>query len=104
LLAQQLEWSYSDDMLYDPEKNTALAALYLDMLHSIHKGDIEMVLAEYNGGTRNARYYRQKSSRIAPETSQYVVKGKNVYRRLRASLGLDTATFLPNGDLFLDED
>ena len=104
LLAQELDWSYSDDMLYDPEKNTALAALYLDMLHSIHKGDIEMVLAEYNGGTRNARFYRQKSSRIAAETSQYVVKGRNVYSRLRTSLGLDTTTLNWNRDLLLTED
>ncbi len=104
LLAQELDWSYSDDMLYDPEKNTALAALYLDMLHSIHKGDIEMVLAEYNGGTRNARLYRQRSSRIAAETSQYVIRGRDVYSRLSNSLGLDTATQRWNSDPYLTED
>jgi hypothetical protein len=104
LLAQELDWNYSDDMLYDPEKNTALAALYLDMLHSIHKGDVELVLAEYNGGDRNARFYRQKSSRIAAETSEYVVKGKDVYRRIRTNLGLDNNTIRLNTDPFLTED
>jgi soluble lytic murein transglycosylase-like protein len=53
LLARSLNLEYSDDMLYDPETNTELAALYLDILLSAYN-DQSLVLAEYNGGPLNA--------------------------------------------------
>ena len=67
LLARSLDWEYSDEMLYDPIKNTEMAALYLDILFSAYN-DRDMVLAEYNGGPLNAGYYRANSSRTASDT------------------------------------
>ena len=54
-------------MLYDPEKNTEMAALYLDILFTAYN-DERMVLAECNGGPLNAGYLRAGSSRAAAET------------------------------------
>jgi soluble lytic murein transglycosylase-like protein len=82
LLARTLSWEYSLEMLYDPEKNTEMAALYLDILLSTHD-DLELVLAEYNGGPRNAHYFRSGSSHLAEETRNYVPKVMNVYERLK---------------------
>lgn len=90
LLARSLDWEYSDEMLYDPEKNTELAALYLDILFSAYN-DQNMVLAEYNGGPLNAGYYRAGSARAAEETTEYVRKVSDVHQELkdRFELGLE---------------
>ena len=90
LLARSLDWEYSDEMLYDPKKNTELAALYLDILFSAYN-DQDMVLAEYNGGPLNAGYYRAGSSFTAAETKDYVRKVGAVYETLKSKyeLGVD---------------
>jgi soluble lytic murein transglycosylase-like protein len=90
LLARSLDWEYSDEMLYDPKKNTEMAALYLDILFSAYN-DRNMVLAEYNGGPLNAGYYRAGSSRAAAETTNYVKKVGTVYANLkdRFELGVE---------------
>lgn len=82
LLARTLDWEYTDDMLYDPEKNTELAALYLDILFSAYN-NLDMVLAEYNGGPLNAGYFRAGSSQTAAETRDYVQKVLDVHERLK---------------------
>jgi len=82
LLARSLDWEYSDDMLYDPKKNTEMAALYLDILFSAYN-DHNMVLAEYNGGPLNAGYYRAGNGRAAAETRDYVRKVSTVFERLK---------------------
>lgn len=82
LLARALNWEYTDDILYDPEKNTEMAALYLDILFAVYN-DEQMVMAEYNGGPLNAGYFRADSSEIAAETQNYVLKVTDVYGRLR---------------------
>jgi soluble lytic murein transglycosylase-like protein len=92
LLARSLDWEYSDEMLYDPEKNTELAALYLDILFSAYN-DRNMVLAEYNGGPLNAGYYRAGSSYTAAETKEYVQRVTAVYDSLASKfeLGVDVS-------------
>jgi soluble lytic murein transglycosylase len=90
LLARTLDWEYTEAMLYDPEKNTEMAALYLDILFSAYN-DIDMVLAEYNGGPLNAGYLRAGSNRAAAETRDYVDKVKATHARLvnRFQHGID---------------
>ncbi len=90
LLARSLDWEYSDEMLYDPKKNTEMAALYLDILFSAYN-DRNMGLAEYNGGPLNAGYYRAGSARAATETTNYVKKVGTVYNNLkdRFELGVE---------------
>ncbi len=86
LLARTLDWEYSEEMLYDPEKNTELAALYLDILFSTYD-ETEMVLAEYNGGPLNAAYILSDSNLVTPETLKYVSKVKDVLNRLEIRFG-----------------
>ncbi len=87
LLARSLDIEYSDEILYDPQTNTELAALYLDILFSAYN-DQRMVLAEYNGGPLNAGYYRAGSSYTALETKEYVRRVSEVYESLRSKFDL----------------
>jgi hypothetical protein len=82
LLARALGWEYADEMLLNPEKNTEMAALYLDILFAAYN-DVELVLAEYNGGPLNAGYFRAGANRLASETRDYVPKVLDVYIGLK---------------------
>lgn len=82
LLLRSLGWSYDEAALYDPEKNTQAAALYLDMLFATYS-DPQMVLAEYNGGPLNAGYFRAGVGALASETRNYVPKVMELHARLR---------------------
>jgi soluble lytic murein transglycosylase len=82
LLLRSLGWSYDEASLYDPEKNTEAAALYLDILFTTYS-DPQLVLAEYNGGPLNAGYLRAGVSALAPETRNYVPQVLDLYARLK---------------------
>jgi hypothetical protein len=82
LLLRGLGWEYDEAALFDPEKNTEAAALYLDILFATY-GDPEMVLAEYNGGPLNAGYLRAGVSALAAETRSYVPQVLAQYARLK---------------------
>jgi Transglycosylase SLT domain len=82
LLARSLGWSYDESTLYDPEKNTEAAALYLDMLFTTYS-DPQMVLAEYNGGPLNAGYFRAGVTQLAAETKNYVPRVLELHARLK---------------------
>jgi hypothetical protein len=85
LLLRSLGWTYEDAALYDPEKNTEAAALYLDILFSAYR-DPQLVLAEYNGGPLNAGYFRAGVSQLASETRNYVPLVLETYGRLKEGL------------------
>ncbi len=82
LLLRALGWEYDDAALYDPEKNTQAAALYLDILFSTYS-DRQMVLAEYNGGPLNAGYFRAGVGQLASETRDYVPRVLERHERLK---------------------
>ena len=82
LLSRSLGWDYEEHTLYDPEKNTEAAALYLDILFAAYN-DPQMVLAEYNGGPVNAGYFRGGVSQLASETRSYVPQVLELYGRLK---------------------
>ena len=84
-LARSLGWEFTEDMLHDPRVNTEMAALYLDMLFAAYN-DPSLVLAEYNGGARNAGLFRARHSAVAEETRQYVPRVLAAYRRLQTEL------------------
>ena len=90
LLVRSLGWSYDDSILYDPEKNTQAAALYLDVLFSTYK-DPQLVLAEYNGGPLNAGYLRAGAAALASETRSYVPRVLELYLRLKQEFEAGTA-------------
>jgi len=81
-LSRSLGWEYDETTLDDPEKNTELAAVYLDVLFATYR-DPQLVLAEYNGGPMNAGYFRASSSALAAETRSYVPRVLALYERLR---------------------
>jgi soluble lytic murein transglycosylase-like protein len=85
MLARVLDWEYNEEMLFDPEKNTELAALYLDILFSAYN-DERLVLAEYNGGPLNAGYLRMGGTRAAAETRDYVAKVLDAQEGLKRRL------------------
>jgi hypothetical protein len=93
LLARTLGWAYDDSLLYDPEKNTQAAALYLDVLFSTYK-DPQMVLAEYNGGPLNAGYLRAGAAALAAETRNYVPRVLELHQRLQGEFQAGTALAL----------
>jgi hypothetical protein len=95
LLARSLGWQYEDHTLYDPEKNTEAAALYLDILFAAYN-DPQMVLAEYNGGPVNAGYYRADVGALAAETRNYVPRVLELYGRLKEQFEMGIA---PQPDL-----
>jgi soluble lytic murein transglycosylase-like protein len=90
LLVRSLGWSYDDSILFDPEKNTQAAALYLDVLFSTYK-DPQLVLAEYNGGPLNAGYLRAGAAALASETRSYVPRVLELYQRLKQEFEAGTA-------------
>lgn len=81
LLSRSLGWQYDDASLYDPQKNTEAAALYLDILFSTYS-DPALVLAEYNGGPLNAGYFRARVGQLAAETRNYVPQVLDLHARL----------------------
>ncbi|HET8646286.1 MAG TPA: transglycosylase SLT domain-containing protein [Vicinamibacteria bacterium] len=82
LLLRSLGWEYDEAALYDPEKNTEAAALYLDILFTTYS-DPQMVLAEYNGGPLNAGFFRAGTAQLAAETRNYVPRVLEVHARLK---------------------
>ncbi|HSD66146.1 MAG TPA: transglycosylase SLT domain-containing protein [Vicinamibacteria bacterium] len=93
LLAHALGWTYDDTLLFDPEKNTQAAALYLDVLFSTYR-DPQMVLAEYNGGPLNAGYLRAGAAALARETRSYVPRVLDLHQRLKQEFDEGTALAL----------
>jgi transglycosylase-like protein with SLT domain len=92
LLLRSLGWEYDEASLYDPEKNTMAAALYLDILFSTYS-DPQLVLAEYNGGPLNAGYFRAGVGSLAAETRTYVPRVLDLYSRLKEQF--DAAAAVP---------
>ena len=86
LLARMLGWEFDEKLLSDPATNTEMAAVYLDLLGTAYN-DVEMILAEYNGGPLNAGYFRAKVGSLAGETRDYVPRVIGVYERLRQQIG-----------------
>jgi Transglycosylase SLT domain len=99
LLVRSLGWSYDESTLYDPEKNTQAAALYLDILFSAYE-DPQLVLAEYNGGPLNAGYFRAGVAALAAETRNYVPRVLELHQRLKQEFekGMDLEPELVHRD------
>ncbi len=89
LLAGMLGWEFDESLLHDPAKNTEMAACYLNLLGNAYN-DVEMILAEYNGGPLNAGYFRAKAEKLAGETRDYVPRVIAVYERLAREMGRAT--------------
>ena len=57
-----------------------LAAKLNDVLHSQYNGDMDLMLADYNGGPYQAYYYKNNRKKLSEETSKYVPKVIKVFK------------------------
>ena len=78
LLANGLGIEYSDDILHDNRVNILMCVYYLDNLFAVYN-DTKLVLAEYNGGPKNAYFIRIGSSSVSSETRDYVKRVMKLY-------------------------
>lgn len=86
-VAQKLKLSkYS---LLNPKDNIQIGVKFLSMLRSEYKGDINLMLAHYNGGYRQAELYKAfryfeflRLITMQYETFNYVKKVKTNYRKI----------------------
>jgi soluble lytic murein transglycosylase len=84
---------YDDDSLYDPAINIRIGCWYLDNLRKQFKGDIDLALAAYNGGSgnvekwlKNPQYSKDgKNLNDIPfkETKEFVARVWEVYYRYK---------------------
>ena len=89
LLCKYLGWEYSPKLLDDPFKSTYLACTYLDMLHVEYDGNIEQILAEYNGGPSAAYWIKVDPNKTCPDVRNYLKKvlaKKDEYSKISKSL------------------
>ncbi len=86
VLARELGWEFREELLHDPARSTEMAACYLNLLGGAYH-DVEMILAEYNGGPLNAGYFRANAEKLAGETRDYVPRVLAVYQRLEREIG-----------------
>lgn len=88
---------YTTDRLFDPETNIAIGCWYLGVLMKQYEGNLDLVLAAYNGGSGNvSQWLKDKSlshsgktlDRIPfKETERYVKKVRNSYTQYKRLYG-----------------
>jgi len=88
LLCKSLNWEYSDEILFDIEKSTYLMCFYLNILNEQYH-NTELVLAEYNGGPKNAYYFKIGSNDCSNETKMYVKKVLQFRRELKKRININ---------------
>ncbi|HHW55929.1 MAG: lytic transglycosylase domain-containing protein [bacterium] len=92
-VAEKLELeNFTPDLLYEPEINIRIGTWYLASLQE-EFGDLNLVLAAYNGGRGNVKRWLEKQRAEGqaaglegfpfPETRSYVVKVLHNYKRYR---------------------
>ena len=64
---------------FNPEDNIDLGTFYLSYAMQQYDGDMSLALADYFGGAKGARSYRQKDWDKIPKTAQYVKKVSKSY-------------------------
>ena len=86
-VAQKLKLSHHN--LLDPKDNIQIGVKFISMLHKEYKGDINLMLAHYNGGYRQAELYKTfryfellRLLTMHHETFDYVKKVKANYRKI----------------------
>jgi hypothetical protein len=72
MMARVIGVEYNDSLLYNAETAIRMQGVYLDILLSTYSGDVEAVVAEYNGGSWGPVYWKHDKSRLSQETLKYV--------------------------------
>lgn len=86
---------FMPNMMYDPEMNIKIGTWYIDRLNDEFNGDLDLMLAAYNGGSGNVTKWLKNTEYSSdgktldyipfPETKKYVDRVKtyyNVYKYL----------------------
>lgn len=75
--ARELEIEgYNQDMLYDPEINIRIGSWYLNNLSKEFNGNVELMLAAYNGGSGNVNKWLKDEKYSKDGTSLYHIPFK----------------------------
>lgn len=98
-ICYRFAWGYNDSIAFNPEKNIWMTAYYLNTLINRNRGNLELALAEYNGGqVRRVQYSFLKDkengksldslqeieiSKIPEETKKYSYLVMNREKELR---------------------
>lgn len=87
------EKSFNENMLFNPEINIKYGCFYLSKLSNDFKGDLDLILAAYNGGEGNVRKWikidEEGKKYLDPEevpfkeTRYYISKVKKDYKRYK---------------------
>lgn len=91
MICQIFDWEYYDGILEDIDKSTEIAAFLISVFNATYNkynNCMELVAAAYNGGARNAHYYRIKSNKLAAETAEYVPAVMEIYEEYRKLTGM----------------
>ncbi|MEG0295606.1 MAG: lytic transglycosylase domain-containing protein [Clostridium sp.] len=80
---------FMPNMMYDPEMNIKIGTWYVDRLNDEFNGDLELMLAAYNGGSGNVTKWLKNTEYSSdgktldyipfPETKKYVDRVKTYY-------------------------
>lgn len=91
VLCRMKGWEYHPKILRDIDQNNELASMYLQILKTSYNCK-ELILACYNGGPRNAHYYKVKNKKLAKETAEYVPAVMRFYKEYTKKLGMYLAS------------
>jgi soluble lytic murein transglycosylase-like protein len=83
MLVRSLKWEYREELLLDPDVNTRLAVVLLDVLFTEH-GDLKLVLADYYGGAQSAGLLAQSEEDVPPETRLRIHEVTSLFEDLTA--------------------
>lgn len=91
--------NYTPDSLFEPESNIAIGCWYLNELSKQFDGNVQLILAAYNGGSGNVsewlknKIYSNSGKKLDKipfkETEQYIIKvqkNRQIYKKLYEKL------------------
>ncbi len=83
---------YNEDLLFEPDINIRIGCWYIKNLTKQFEGNINLILAAYNGGSgnvskwmKNADYYNNQELKSVPfkETEQFIIRVRRNYKVYR---------------------
>ena len=80
MVARMLGMEFNDSLLFNAEASIRMQAVFLDILMASNHQNVELVAAEYNGGTKGPWYWAHDKSKLSNETLKYVPEVVSRYK------------------------
>ena len=77
--AEDLDFEYDPDRIFEPEYNIGLAAVYIKTLQKAYGENYHRILSEYNRGPYNLARYYEKNNTYSTSYSRVVLKKEQKY-------------------------